>query len=487
MRRSGTLSAQLAGRVTIIVALVTLALSVTSILATRSVLMGQLDQALDQALTRQGDARGGHDEDDDDDDLDDDDRAPGVALPGMSVGTVIVSQLDNGRTLIGEVADGKLARPDEAVVAALLTTPPDGEKHTITVTPGHSYRVKVRSDASGRVIVALPTHEVDEVVQRLVLIAAALGIVAVLVAALATRAVATSVTRPLRRLSATATDVAERDLTAGDAVVGVRVPDSQLPGTHEVARLTQAFNHMLHNVDGALAARQASETKLRRFVADASHELRNPLAAIRGYTELAGRSPTHEDRAFAMQRIDSESARMAKLVNDLLLLARLDADPEPQLSDVDAVEVVLNAVSDARAVDATHRWQLRLPPDSITVRADAGQLHQVVVNLLSNARAHTPPGTTVTASVEAIGAEVCIRVCDDGPGIPPELLPHVFERFARADHSRAHRSIPSTGLGLAIVQAVVTSFYGRVEASSVPGNTCFLVRLPAAAGPPGQG
>jgi two-component system OmpR family sensor kinase len=237
---------------------------------------------------------------------------------------------------------------------------------------------------------------------------------------------------------------------------------------------------MLDHVHGALHARQRSETRVRQFVADASHELRTPLASIRGYAELTrrGREQVGPDTRHALRRIESEAGRMTLLVEDLLLLARLDAGRPLQFQETDLVPLVIDTVSDARAAGRDHVWRLELPDEPAPVSADAARLQQVLVNLLANARTHTPPGTTVTARVRAGGPWLCVDVEDDGPGIPPDLLPHVFERFARGDSARS-RATGSTGLGLAIVQAVASAHGGAVTVDSVPGRTVFTVHLPA--------
>ncbi|HEY5482783.1 MAG TPA: HAMP domain-containing sensor histidine kinase, partial [Propionibacteriaceae bacterium] len=235
----------------------------------------------------------------------------------------------------------------------------------------------------------------------------------------------------------------------------------------------------LTNVESALAARQASETKVRQFVADASHELRNPLAAIRGYAELTrrGREDLPEDTQFAMGRIESESERMSRLVEDLLLLARLDNGPALQLSDVELTDLLANATADAQVAGPDHEWDVEVPEEPVLIRADRFRIHQVIANLLANARTHTPAGTHVTASLAIDGMYAVVKVADDGPGISPALLPKVFERFVRADVSRVRKSGQSTGLGLAIVAAVVQAHGGTVNVTSRPGRTVFEVRL----------
>lgn len=300
----------------------------------------------------------------------------------------------------------------------------------------------------------------------------------------------------------------------------VRVPASESDGRTEVGQVGAALNRMLGHVGSALSARQESETRVRQFVADASHELRTPLASIRGYAELTrrGREQPGPETRHALGRIESEAERMTGLVEDLLLLARLDSGRPLSYETTDLSPLVVDAVSDARVAGPGHRWRLELPDEPALVHGDGGRLHQILVNLLANARTHTPEGTTVTARVRAArrmaalpaagdgaGASVAVHadarsaagggpagrrdlvarvveleVQDDGPGIPAALLPHVFERFARGDASRS-RAAGSTGLGLAIVQAVVVAHGGTVGVSSVPGRTVFTVRLPTMA------
>jgi two-component system OmpR family sensor kinase len=241
-----------------------------------------------------------------------------------------------------------------------------------------------------------------------------------------------------------------------------------------------ALNRMLGHIGNALTARHATETRVRQFVADASHELRTPLAAIRGYAELTRRSRADvpPEIAHAMSRVESEAERMTVLVQDLLLLARLDAGRPLENAEVDLTRLVLDAVSDARVAAQGHVWRLELPAEPVTVVGDGDRLHQVLANLLSNARTHTPPGTTVTTGLSVSpGHGVELTVTDDGPGISAELLPDVFERFGRGDSSRS-RAAGSTGLGLSIVSAVVAAHGGTVGVASEPGKTRFTVRLP---------
>jgi two-component system OmpR family sensor kinase len=237
---------------------------------------------------------------------------------------------------------------------------------------------------------------------------------------------------------------------------------------------------MLGHVEAALARRAASETRLRRFAADASHELRTPLAAIRGYAELARRhpGPVPGDIAHALARVESESARMSVLVDELLLLAQLDAGRPLAKAPVDLTRLAIDTASDARAASPGHHWTLELPDEPVRVAGDEHRLHQVLANLMSNAAQHTPEGTTVTVAVATDHRQtVRVSVTDTGPGIPGDLQPALFERFVRGDSARSNGG-GSTGLGLAIVQAVTTAHGGTVSVASQPGHTSFVITLP---------
>ncbi len=316
--------------------------------------------------------------------------------------------------------------------------------------------------------------------------------------------------RPLRRVAATATKVTELPLDSGEVTLPAGVPDSD-PRT-EVGRVGAAFNRMLFHVEKALGRRAASEARLRRFAADASHELRTPLSAIRGYAELALRhpGPVPEDVSHALRRVQSESARMTVLVDDLLLLARLDAGRPLEREPVDLSRLAIETTSDARVARGDHRWRLDLPDEPVLVEGDEHRLHQVLANLLSNAGKHTPPGSTVSVAlaladtapgdaspgdlsradagaaevrrgVAPPGPRVELSITDDGPGISPELLPELFERFSRGEVGRAREVTAagrSTGLGLAIVDAVVAAHGGAITVTSQPGMTRFAILLP---------
>ncbi|MEU1467243.1 HAMP domain-containing sensor histidine kinase [Streptomyces sp. NPDC005761] len=414
-------------------------------------------------------------------------------------------------TADGEVTDSAVAKAggfDTAENTEPLTgaqeaaleaahVPADGRAHDVELPGLGGYRVQAAAPASDgtTVLVGIPTSEVSGALSTLILVEVCVTGAGLIAAGIAGAAMVGVALRPLRRVAATATRVSELPLHSGEVALFERVPDAEADPRTEVGQVGAALNRMLGHVGSALDARQRSEMRVRQFVADASHELRTPLASIRGYAELTrrGRENAGPDTRHALGRIESEAQRMTGMVEDLLLLARLDAGRPLSYESTDLSPLVVDAVSDARVTGRaasgdgsgpTHHWRLDLPASPATVCADPTRIQQVLVNLLANARTHTPPGTTVTARVRAEAGHpwVTLEVQDDGPGIPAELLPHVFERFARGDASRS-RHAGSTGLGLAIVQAVTAAHGGVAEVRSVPGDTVFAVHLPADRGP----
>ena len=481
-----TLGRQLVVRVTVLVALAALLITTATALAAQQLLMSQLDRQLDEVTARLRDPAGA--------------PVSGLLRPGQPIGTLLVLYDDDGAprtegrlTEQGASGRGGAAVTDlpDAAVEQLSDVPTDGTKSSISLSGlGHyrvvGYRVVVGGTDPATLVVGVPLHEVDETIAQLVGLAALFSLFAIAGTVFASRSLVVRSLRPLNRVAATAQQVSQLKLDRGEVALAVRVPPEDANPASEVGQVGQAINHMLNNVEEALAARQASETKVRQFVADASHELRNPLAAIRGYAELTRRDreqlPT--EAAYAMSRVESEADRMSHLVEDMLLLARLDSGPDLDLQPCDLSEVVINAVSDARAAGPDHVWQLNLPQYPVIAYGDRHRLQQVMANLLANARTHTPPGTYVHTEVSVSGPDAVVTVTDNGPGIPPEVSNRVFERFARGDESR--RRTPgtdaggSTGLGLAIVAAVVAAHHGNVAVSSQPGYTQFTVRLPLA-------
>jgi len=409
--------------------------------------------------------------------------------------TTIAAYVQNGKIVSAAIAEQK--RDDNGVFqgmaagtlnaaqkAAIASVAKDHKDHSVDVPGLGEYRVQYATseDGSDSYYIALPTSEVTNTINTLILVEVSVTAAGLVAAAIAGYVLVGVATRPLRRVAATATRVSELPLHTGEVTLNERVPESETDPHTEVGQVGAALNRMLDHVHGALHARQQSEMRVRQFVADASHELRTPLASIRGYAELTrrGREQTGPDTKHALGRIESEAGRMTLLVEDLLLLARLDAGRPLQFDQTDLIPLVVDTISDSRAAGMGHNWRLDLPDEPALVSADAARIQQVLVNLLGNARKHTPPGTTITARVQRRGPWMCVDVEDNGQGIPPDLLPHVFERFARGDSARS-RSTGSTGLGLAIVQAVATAHGGAVTVDSVPGRTVFTVHLPALA------
>jgi two-component system OmpR family sensor kinase len=273
-------------------------------------------------------------------------------------------------------------------------------------------------------------------------------------------------------MAETATAIAGGDLS--------RRVDEQ-DGTSEIGQLGVAFNGMLTQIEGEVAERRASEERLRRFAADASHELRTPLTSIRGYAELfrRGAADRPEDLALTMRRIESEATRMTSLVDDLLLLARLDRKRPLERNPVDVGRIVHDVVAGERVVHPDREY--RLEADGVRVLGDEARLRQVLLNLIANAASHTPAGTSIEVAVRSERGEAVIEVADHGEGLTPEDAERVFERFFRVDAARARGDGGGSGLGLAIVAAIVDAHGGRVEVESTPGHGArFRVRLPGA-------
>jgi two-component system OmpR family sensor kinase len=443
------------------------AIGITTVFALSRFLIGRLDQQLHTATSRYVAAANDRD-------------AGGFGdTRGQAVDT-LSARVRNGQLteigLVGTTTPIPVSRHDRDV----LTSFHDGEVRSWDLGAIGDYRLRGASLHNGElVVIGLPLRPVHETLAELLAVELiAFGAVLVLTIAAGGRVMALSL-RPLTRVTATARRVTESSLTVHDPELSDRVPT---PGPEtEVGQLGVAFNHMLDHVEASLRTRQETEDRLRRFIADASHELRTPVAAIRGHAE----SVRHTDEVVppevleSMGRIESEAQRMGVLVDDLLLLARLDAGRPLANDPVDLTRIAIDATSDARVAGRDHKWALDLPEDPVHVIGDDGRLHQVVANLLTNARTHTPAGTTVQTRLEAVDGWVTLSVSDDGPGLTPEVQARAFERFFRADPVRAPET-GSSGLGLAIVDAVVRAHGGAVDVTSRPGATCFSVRLPAA-------
>lgn len=455
-----------------LLALVSLIVGAVSVLALRESLLQRLDQQVMAELrfVQRADGPGGGAPQPEPQAGDDQGARNSVRLVVLDNAVIIAEYADEDRdpTLLTEAQQRALL---DAVT---------GPAQTLTVPGLGDFRVRAENAQGRFYVVGLSLDDVTATATNLVLIFALVTLGALVVAAVVGTLVVRVALRPLGRVAATATRVSELQLAKGEVALAERVDAADTDPRTEVGQVGSALNRMLGHIEGALVARQESEDKVRQFVADASHELRTPLASIRGYSELTRRGDYElpDDVVRALGRIESESVRMTSLVEDLLLLARLDAGRELVLGDVDLVPLVVDAVGDAHAASPEHTWSLDAPEDSaIVVSGDGGRLHQVVANLLANARVHTPAGTAIRTRLSVDGGFAVLSVQDDGPGIPKQLQKVLFERFARGDGSRA-RKTGSTGLGLAIVAAVVDAHDGTVSVESSPGSTTFTVRLP---------
>ncbi len=469
-----TLRRRLVIVVVALLAAMTVLTGLVSALALRSSLIDQIDQRLVAASDRatRAPGAGGFDR-----------LPPGLRNP-QDVGTVVVATVA-GRTVGGYFNEAGVFQPlSDEQTAQLLAAPADGAPQTVAVPALGNYRVLATPGRAGATVVTgLPMAEAATTVRRFVAAEVAVLVLGLLMAGVLAAALVRRELRPLVRVSRTAGRIVELPLDRGEVAIAERVPAEDADPSTEVGQVGWSLNRMIDHVEGALSARQESETHVRQFVADASHELRTPLASIRGYAELVRRLPegVPADAVQAMSRVESESVRMTQLVDDMLLLARLDAGRDLDATRVDLSALAVDALADAHAAGPDHLWQLDLG-DSGTPRVvlgDEPRLRQVLANLLSNARAHTPAGTTVELRLSHAGDWIRLIVRDDGPGIPDELAGRLFQRFSRGDTSRA-RNHGSTGLGLAIVEAVVTAHGGSIVVDGTPGATTFTVSLPAA-------
>jgi two-component system, OmpR family, sensor kinase len=374
----------------------------------------------------------------------------------------------------GDVVDSTVLDPFDQGLTADPDLPDElASGEPVTVEGDARYRALAEpARDGGTTVVAVPLREADRTLSRLLLVEAlVIAAVLALLAAVAWAIVRVGL-RPLDSMADTAARIAGGELDR-------RVEDTD--ERTETGRLGRALNRMLDRLETAFREREASERRLRTFLADASHELRTPLVSMRGYAELfrmgAARKP--DDVEKAMRRIEEESTRMGALLDDMLTLARLDEVADMTHADVDLAALARDAVDDARA-RAPDRPIRAAATDAVIVRGDADRLRQVLGNLVGNALVHTPPGTAVEVAVSRGGNEARLEVRDHGPGLPDADPDALFERFWRAERGR-ERGPGGAGLGLAIVVAIAEAHGGRVAAANAPGGgAAFVVALPVA-------
>lgn len=479
-----TLRRRLIVAVVALLALAAVVIGTASVLSVQAVLLERVDSQLTAATSRSSGAadfgeRGGP--------FPQDDQPPVpefIGAPGQSAGT-LGAIVDGGSVRYAGYTDaaGNLLPLTTAQVEALLSLQVGADPVSVDL-PGQlgRYRVVAVETSRGALVVGLPLTDLDFTVGQLIAGIAAISLGVLALAGGAAYLIVRLALRPLNRVAQTASEVSELPLDRGEVALAVRVPEEDADPHTEVGRVGASINRMLGHVSNALSARQASENKVRTFVSDASHELRTPLASIRGYAELTRRSGEElpEDATYALGRIESEAVRMTAIVEDLLLLARLDEGRELAKQPVDVPSLLTHAVSDARAASTDHEWTLELPDAPVEVCGDTQRLFQVVANLLANARVHTPAGSRVATRLEATDGDAVITITDNGPGIDPAVAGSVFERFVRGDASR-QRASGGTGLGLAIVAGVVDAHGGSVSVESEPGHTEFRITLPLTA------
>ncbi len=401
--------------------------------------------------------------------------------PGQASGTLGLCAVNGNVTASGVInTTGGREQLSEADKQKLLEITPDGTSVKLELDAGHYLLNSHSTGANSIIVTGVPLDDARKTLAVLVSVIGAGSLAAMVFAGWFGSSIIRRTMQPLERVSSVATEIAELDLATTRVPETLRVERRDTNPVTEVGSVGHALNQLIDNVDSALVARQRTEDQMRVFVADASHELRTPLAAIKGYSDLMRWTESlSDDGEKSLGRIDSQTSRMSRLVEDLLLLARLDEGRELNVGDVDLTELLVENVLDVQVAAPDHKWHINVPDEPIEVRGDYSQLQQVVLNLLSNARKHTDAGTTVTASLKLSENQeyALISIEDNGQGIDPEFQHKIFDRFSRADKARSG-SDGTSGLGLPIVKAIVEAHRGRISVESRPGFTRFLVELP---------
>ena len=519
MTRRRSLAGRLSRALAACVALALIVMVAASTLVMRSWMLGNMDSELHRLSERAGEHLDVEDAPDDevdaDDDSDDDSdegaravpqsggrvprpggpvvpggpKGPGFGGSGIAEGTLQYVSED-GQAAGAVVSNFSVTYLNEPALEILAHVPTDGAPHTVHLKELGTFRVTSQVVDDKTVLVGVQMDSIDDVIFMLVAVEVGLSLVVAIAAGFAGRAWVRRELRPLGVVRAAAADIASRDL-ADDAEELTRVGEEATSGPVEVADVAGALNSMIDAVEDGMERRARSEAKLRQFVADASHELRTPLASVQGYAQLARRDIDEASRTQALERISSEGARMASLVEEMLTLAYLDGDRALEREKVEVIPRILDALSDAHVVAPDHAWELGEAVDA-PVLGDEAALRQILTNLLANARVHTPAGTRVIVSLTRApqGVEsdkgapassmVTLRVADDGPGIPADIRDRVFDRFVRGDSSRTRDGRGSSGLGMSIVESLARAMGGSVRLVDSEKGTVIDVTLPAA-------
>lgn len=427
----------------------------------------------------------------------DDPTCPGVSessgknplfVPGQAPGTLGMCFDKDGQVTFAGILTDKgrtqgISEDDKNLLSAIRLGSREGTPTEVHLESAGDYLIKVsesKNPESGSILVGVSQGDMYGTLAATITVMVVGSIAVIALAGMSGSFIIRRTMRPLERVSAVATDVANLNLGQQTIASSVRVESKDSnPGT-EVGAVGYALNQLLDNVNSALEVHERTEQQIRSFIADASHELRTPLAAIKGYSDMVRWTEAMtESGQSSLARIDSQTERMSRLVEDLLLLARLDEGREPKFEPVDLTELLVECVFDMQAAARTHIWRLDVPDEPVEMIADRVQLQQVIYNLLSNARKHTDEGTRVIAGlrVSADKKQARLSIVDNGPGIDPKFVDKIFDRFTRADKARSG-SDGTTGLGLSIVQAIVRVHGGDISVKSRPGHTEFTVLLP---------
>lgn len=407
---------------------------------------------------------------------------PGRDFPGITAGSFsLIYQDGQAASLLVDPGRSprQLSNTQVSQVLALSLTRPQN----VSLTDLGDYRVAQRQvdtpEGTARIASGIPLREVNQTLHSFILFYSLGSLAALLGAYLLARFLVRRELRDLTQVETVARAVETVNLES-ESQLPTRVRDGVTSKDSEAAQLGRSLNRALEHVESSLKLREESEAQLRQFVADASHELRTPVAAISGYAQLLARQNLGEQAGDAVGRIERESQRLADLVSDLILLARLDAGQNAQVEEVPIAGAIVETFTNMRITYPEHHWELEFAKDlaEVTVVGSEAALTQIISNLLANAAQHTPAGTKIQVSACLVaGDKVQVQVADNGPGIDPRIADTLFNRFVRADTARTPGE--SSGLGLAIVKTLTEALGGDIEAENrAPSGAVFTLTLP---------